>query len=45
MFDFKYAEFIVPAFAVTAIVFAFMVWGALAHAARWRKRFEELDKR
>ncbi|MBX3483623.1 heme exporter protein CcmD [Phenylobacterium sp.] len=43
MFDFKYAEFIVPAFAVTGIVFAAMAWSALAHAARWKRRFEELD--
>lgn len=45
MFDFKYAEFIVPAFAVTAVVFAGMVWTSLRHAARWKKRFEELDRR
>ena len=44
MFDFRYAEFIVPAFVVTAVVFAGMVWSALAHAARWKKRFEELDR-
>ena len=45
VFDFKYAEFIVPAFAVTAVVFAGMVWTSLRHAARWKKRFEELDRR
>lgn len=44
MFDFKYAEFIVPAFVVTAIVFAAMIWGALGHARRWKKRFDELDR-
>jgi heme exporter protein CcmD len=43
MFDFKYAEFIVPAFAVTGAVFAAMVWASLRHAARWRRKFEELD--
>ena len=42
MFDFKYAEFIVPAFAVTAIVFAAMIGLSLHHARRWRRRYEEL---
>jgi heme exporter protein CcmD len=42
MFDFKYAEFIVPAFAVTAIVFAAMIGLSLNHARRWRRRYEEL---
>ena len=32
-------------FAVTAVVFAGMVWTSLRHAARWKKRFEELDRR
>lgn len=45
MFDFKYAEFIVPAFVVTALVFAGMIWASLRHAARWKKRFDELDRR
>ena len=43
MFDFKYAEYIVPAFAVTALVFAGLVWTSLGHARRWRKRYEELS--
>lgn len=43
MFDFKYAEFIVPAFAVTALVFAAMVGLSLNHARRWRRRYEELS--
>jgi heme exporter protein CcmD len=42
MFDFKYAEFIVPAFAVTALVFAAMIGLSLSQARRWRKRYEEL---
>lgn len=42
MFDFKYAEFIVPAFAITAVVFAAMVGFSLNHSRRWRRRFEEL---
>ena len=43
MFDFKYAEYIVPAFAITAIVFAGLLWTSLGHARRWRKRYEELS--
>jgi len=45
MFDFKYAEFIVPAFAITAVVFAGMLWFSLGHARRWRRRYEELTRR
>jgi len=39
----KYAQFIIPAFAVTAVVFAGMIGFSLNHARRWRKRFEELS--
>ncbi|MEW5687886.1 MAG: heme exporter protein CcmD [Pseudomonadota bacterium] len=42
MFDFKYAEFIVPSFAVTAVVFAAMLAFSLNHARRWKRRYEEL---
>jgi heme exporter protein CcmD len=45
MFDFKYAEFIVPAFAITAIVFAAMVGLSLSRARRWRRRYEELSRK
>ena len=45
MFDFKYAEFIVPAFVITAVVFAAMIGFSLSHARRWRKRFEELSRK
>jgi len=45
MFDFKYAEFIVPAFAITAVVFAGMLWFSLGHARRWRRRYEELTRK
>ncbi len=45
MFDFKYAEFIVPAFAITIVVFAAMIGFSLNHARRWRKRFEELSRK
>ena len=45
MFDVKYAEFIVPAFAITAVVFAAMIGFSLSRARRWRKRFEELSRK
>ncbi|WP_374573888.1 heme exporter protein CcmD [Phenylobacterium sp.] len=41
----KYALFVWPAFGVTAVVFAGMIIGSLAHARRWRKRAEDLDAR
>jgi heme exporter protein D len=37
----KYAAFIWPAYAVTAAVFAGLVWSSLAHARRWKKRAQE----
>ena len=45
MFAMKYAEFIVPAFAVTAVVFAGMVSLSLSKARRWRRRYEELSRK
>lgn len=48
MLDFdagKYAIFVWPAFAVTALVFAGMIVSSLAHARRWKKRAQELDAR
>ncbi|WP_293898166.1 heme exporter protein CcmD [Phenylobacterium sp.] len=45
MFAFKYAEFIVPAFVVTAVVFVAMIGLSLNHARRWRKRYEELSRK
>jgi len=45
MFDAKYAEFIVPAFAITAVVFAGMIGFSLNHARRWRRRYEELTRK
>jgi heme exporter protein CcmD len=44
MFDGKYAEFIIPAFAITALVFAAMVAFTLNHTRRWKRRFEDLDR-
>lgn len=43
MFDFKYAEYIVPAFVITGIVFAGLVWFSLSRARYWKKRFEDLS--
>ena len=45
MFDFPYAAFIVPAFVVTAFVFAGMVGVTLSHARHWRRRYEALSLR
>ena len=35
-----YAAYIWPAYAITALVFAVLIGGALAHARRWKKRAE-----
>lgn len=40
----KYAAFILPAYGITALVFVYLVVGALGHARRWRKRAEELSR-
>ena len=34
----RYALFVWPAYAVTALVFVAMIVGSLAHARRWKKR-------
>lgn len=39
----KYAIFVWPAFAVTAAVFAGMIWSCISHARRWKRRYEELS--
>lgn len=44
MFDFPYAPFIVPAFAVTIAIFVGMIGLSLNHARHWRRRFEALSK-
>lgn len=44
MFDFKYAEFIVPAFVITAVVFAGMIGFSLNLSRRWKARFEALTR-
>lgn len=43
MFDFKYAEYIIPAFVITGLVFAGLIWFTLSRARHWKKRFEELS--
>ncbi len=43
----KYALFVWPAYAITALVFAWMVVDTLIRASRWRRRAEQSgeDKR
>lgn len=41
----KYAAFVWPAYAVTALVFIVLIAGSLAHARRWRKKAEELARK
>jgi heme exporter protein D len=38
----KYAAFVWPAYAITALMFLALIVGALNHARRWRRRAEEL---
>jgi heme exporter protein D len=40
----KYAAYIWPAYAITALVFIVLVAGALGHARRWKKRAQEARK-
>jgi heme exporter protein D len=40
----KYAAFIWPAYAVTAIGFAWMTLDTLLRARRWRRRTRELER-
>ena len=37
----KYGLFIWGSYAITAIVFAFLIVSSLLHARRWKRRFEE----
>ena len=41
----KYAAYIVPAYAITAVVFAVMIAGSLAHARHWRAKAEGRTRR
>ena len=38
----KYAAYIWPAYALTVLVFAALIVGAVGHARRWRRRAEAL---
>jgi heme exporter protein D len=40
----KYAAFIWPAYAITALGFAWMVLDTLLRARRWRRRAEALQR-
>ncbi len=44
MLDVKYAEFIVPAFVITGLVFAGMIGFSLNLSRRWKARFEALSR-
>jgi heme exporter protein D len=39
-----YAAFVWPAYAITALVFAGMVWLSLARARRWKRRAQERER-
>jgi len=41
----KYAAFIWPAYAITALAFVVLIGGALNHSRRWKKRAEELSSK
>jgi heme exporter protein D len=41
----RYAAYVWPAFALTALVFAAMIAGSLLHARRWRRRAEGRERR
>ena len=48
MIDFdvgKYAAFIWPAYAVTALIFAVLIAGALNHSRRWKRKAQELARK
>jgi heme exporter protein D len=40
----RYALFVWPAYAVTALTFAWMFVSAVARARRWRRRVERLEE-
>jgi len=47
MFDFdagKYAAFVWPAYAITALVFAVLIADSFARARRWREAVRRLEK-
>lgn len=40
-----YAAYVWPAFAVTALVFGWMVAASLAHARKWKRRVQQGDRK
>lgn len=40
----KYALFVWPAYAITAVAFAWMVIDTLLRARRWRRQAERLER-
>lgn len=40
--NFNYAEYIVPAFAISALIFAWMIADTLLRARKWRREAERL---
>jgi heme exporter protein CcmD len=41
----KYAAFVLPAYAASAIAFAWMTLDTLVRARRWRRRVQGLERR
>jgi heme exporter protein CcmD len=41
----KYAVYVGGAYAVSAVSLLLLVAGSLRHAARWRRRYEELTRK
>jgi heme exporter protein D len=39
----KYAAYVWPAYAISAVVLIAMVWDSLERARRWRKAAEQAD--
>ncbi|MEO8114706.1 MAG: heme exporter protein CcmD [Phenylobacterium sp.] len=41
----KYAAFVWPAYAITAMVWGFLIAASLAHARRWKAKAEALGRK
>jgi heme exporter protein D len=39
----KYAAFVWPVYAISAVVLVWMVWDSLARSRRWRREVERLS--
>jgi len=44
-FSGRYAAYIVPAYAITVLVFAVLIGGSLAHARQWKAKAEGKPQR